>query len=198
MENTVLHRRESLVLTAIDVINELGIQGLSIREVANRQKITNAAIFSHFKSKSDLIHAVLDHFTQYDDIIKQAIKLKNLHGNEAILYDIDSYYTYYEGYPAITSIILACDGLRCEPDFRDKVEGILLQKRAYLNMLIGEAQERGELRTDIDRKFITDMINGTCREVCLNWRLCGYEFPLKERVMNMLQLILEAFQPRNA
>jgi len=193
MEGSVLHRRDSLILTAIDIINELGIQGLSIREIAARQNITNAAIFSHFKSKNDLIHAVLDHFTQYDDIIMQAIELKKLHSVEAIVYYIDSFYTYYESYPAITAIILASDGLRCEPDFKDKIENIIGSRRDYLEQMVKQAQKSKALRDDVESGYITDIISGSCREVCLHWRISGYLFSLKERVNKMLDLILKAF-----
>ena len=195
MESVILHRKESLILTAIDIINELGIQGLSIREVAKRQKITSAAIFSHFKSKSDLINDVLNHYTQYDDIILQSINLKNLSGNEAIIYYVDSFYTYYESYPAITSIILACDGLRCEPDFRNKIEDIIRTRRNFLNLMVKECQEAQELRADMESEYITDIINGACREVCLNWRMSGFGFSLKDRVMTMLDQILKGFKP---
>jgi AcrR family transcriptional regulator len=58
MDNSLLHRRERIILTAIDIINELGIQGLSIREVAKREAIATSSIFSHFKSKNELILAV--------------------------------------------------------------------------------------------------------------------------------------------
>lgn len=83
------HRRGSLIHTAIEVINERGIQGLSVREVAKRQGISNASIFSHFKSKSELILSVLDHFTQYDSVVIQAIQLRELKSIDAIKYFID-------------------------------------------------------------------------------------------------------------
>lgn len=191
MESVLLHRSESLILTAIDVINELGIQGLSIREVAKRQDISNAAIFSHFKSKNELIFAVLDHFTQYDDVIEQAIHIKGLHSKSAIIYYVDSYYTYYENYPAITAIALSLDGLRCEKVFSEKVKRIIYTRNAFVKQLVEEAQKAGDIRQDIDSECIADMIQGSCRLVCMKWRIEEYAFPLKERILYTVHSILD-------
>lgn len=195
MEFNVIHRREGLILTAIDIINELGIQGLSIREVAKRQGITTAAIFSHFKSKSDLILAVLDHFTQYDSVIEQVIQIKGIHSKEAIIYYLDAYYTYYENYPAITAIIMAYDGLKCEPDFADRIKSIIYRHGMYMNGLVIEAQAAKVLRKDIESECIADIILGSCRQICLKWRMGGYSFPLKERVLYTIGAVLDSFTP---
>ncbi|HEX9059037.1 MAG TPA: TetR/AcrR family transcriptional regulator [Clostridia bacterium] len=196
MKKTLLHRRESLILTAIDIINELGIQGLSIREVAKRQGISAASLFGHFKSKNELIHAVLDHFTLYDNVIMQSIELKSLHSKKAIVYYIDSFYTYYENYPAITAILLAYDTLRCEPDFSERMKDILLLRSSSLIKMITEAQNTGEIRSDIGAESIADMILGSCAVICLKWRTEKYKFPLKSRVLNTLDAILDSFTPK--
>lgn len=192
----VLHRRESLILTAIDVINELGIQGLSIREVAKRQGISNSSIFGHFRSKNDLILAVLDHFTQYDSVVIQAIKLEGLKSKEAITYYVDLFVTYYENYPAITSIVQSYEDLRCEPEFTEKVKSIFFGRSDYLNQLVKEAQAVNEIRSDIDSMCIADIIMGSCRVICLKWRMENFGFKLRERVLYAIKAILDTFTPK--
>lgn len=193
MVTTALHRRESLILTAIDVINECGIQGLSVREVAKRQGISSASIFSHFRSKSELILSVLDHYTQYDSAVIQAINLKELKSIDAIKYFVESYYTYYENYPQITAIVLAYDSFRCEKELSEKIKSIFYNRSQSLVQMIEEAQAVNEIRTDIDSACISDVITGSCREVCLKWRIGGHTFPLKDRIMYTLDAILDSF-----
>lgn len=197
MEYNLLHRRESLILTAIDVINELGIQGLSIREVAKRQSIATASIFGHFKSKNDLILAVLEHSTQYDLAVVQAIRSQKLNSREAIVHYMDSFYTYYENYPAITAIDQVYDVLRCEPEFSEKIKSILKTRWAYLKQMIEAAQADGQINSNIDSECIADIILGSSRAICLNWRMEGYSFPLKERVLYTLKVILDSFISKN-
>ena len=51
MGDNILHRKEQLILTAIEIIDEIGIQRLTTREIAKRQQISEATIFRHFKIK---------------------------------------------------------------------------------------------------------------------------------------------------
>ncbi|MCX7708974.1 MAG: TetR/AcrR family transcriptional regulator [Clostridia bacterium] len=196
MEFAALNRRESLILTAIEIINELGVQGLSVREVAKRQSMSNAAIFNHFKTKSDLVHAVLDHYSQYDSAIIQSIRLKGLKSKDAIKYYVDSFYTYYENYPAITAIVQSYEVLRCEPEFSEKVKKLFFSRSTDINQMVEEAQASGQLRSDIDSECITDTILGTCRSLCLKWRMNDFGFPLKERVLYTLNSILDSFSQK--
>lgn len=185
-----LHRRESIILTAIDVINELGLQSLSLREVANREGISKASIFAHFKSKNELILAVLDHFTQYDGAMEQAIKSKKLESLDAIIYLVETYYTYFENYPAITSISQLFEVLRYEPEFSDKIKNILFLRGDYFRKLIEEAQAANQIRQDIDSQCLSDIIVGSLHYTCLRWRVEGYDFSLKDRTLYMLNSIL--------
>ena len=46
MNNPLITRRESIVLTSIDIIDEIGIEALSIRTIASREKILNMVYIS--------------------------------------------------------------------------------------------------------------------------------------------------------
>jgi len=95
MGYSFLHRKERIILTTIDVINEYGIQGISTREVAKRQGITEAAVFKHFPRKVDLLNAVLDFYAQYDkDISMSSLQQKDY--LQAIFYFVTRYAEYYE------------------------------------------------------------------------------------------------------
>jgi AcrR family transcriptional regulator len=101
----VLDRKEQLTLTAIEIIDELGIQNLTTRQIAQRQDISEATLFRHFKNKKELLASVLDYFVQFDTDILQSTKLHNLRPTQALIYLITSYAEYYENYPAISSIL---------------------------------------------------------------------------------------------
>lgn len=122
MRESILHRKERLIITAIEVIDELGIQGLSTREIARRQDVSEATLFRHYKNKNELLLGVLDHFSKFDNEILQSAKLKNLSAEEAIVYFITSTVEYYENYPAITSIMQIFDVLRYDNELSDKVK----------------------------------------------------------------------------
>lgn len=193
MEPKLLHTKEGLILAAIEVINEYGIQGLTTREVAKRQGISESTIFKHYKNKNELILAVLEHFSQYDQAIIESMKCKDLKPLEAITYFVDSYVTYYENYPEITALILAFEGLMREPELIDMVKSIFNNRISNIQVLIEEAKQAGEFQVDVDSETLTDIIIGLERVIILKWRISNYNFSLKAYTLSTLKTVLDVF-----
>jgi AcrR family transcriptional regulator len=194
MEDNVLHRKERLILSTIDIIEELGIQGLTTREIAKRQGVSEATIFRHYRNKNELLLAVLDYYIQYDADIKQSTQLNGLKPLEAIRFLITTYAVYYENYPAITAITQIYDVLRYDAELADKIREIQQNRTIVLSQIINKAQKAGEIPDEADCEIIAEMITGFFREICFNWRLKNYQFSLKERIEKALDILLDALQ----
>jgi AcrR family transcriptional regulator len=193
MEISILHRKERLVITAIEILDELGIQGLSTREIAKRQGVSEATLFRHFRSKDDLLGAMLDHFAKFDVDIFQSIRLKKLNFREAVTYLVTSYVQYYENYPAITAVMQAFDVLKYEPGLADKIRDILNGRSSFVAQLAEAARENGEIRPEADCDSLSDIIWGICLETCLKWRVNDRAFSLSGQTLSTLNMVLDAF-----
>jgi AcrR family transcriptional regulator len=193
MKMSLLHRKERLVITTVEVIDELGIQRLSTREIAKRQGVSEATLFKHFKSKNELLLAVLEHFCKFDADIFQSTRLKKLRSKEAIIYMINSFVEYYESYPAVTSIIQVFDVLRSDPELADRAKIIYEKRTNYIKQLLEDAQKACEIPSTIDIDSLSYIILGFCREICLKWRFDGRSFSLRDKTLSTLRLILDAF-----
>ena len=189
----LIHTKESLILSTIEVISEQGLQGLTTREVAKRQGISESTIFKHYKSKNELILAVLDYFSQYDQAIIESLVLKELKPIEAIIYFAEAYVTYYENYPEITAITLSYEGLMHEAEFCIVIKEIFTKRVNTIQFLIEEAKCQNEIKQNVDPESLTDLIIGLEREVVLRWRLNNYNFSLKEHTLKALKMLLEVF-----
>lgn len=194
---SILHRKEQLVLTAIDIIDELGIQKLTTREIAKRQDISEATLFRHFKNKNELLVAVLDYFIQFDADIFQSSKLHNMRPTEALIYLITSLIGYYENYPAITSILQISAVLLYEDGLSEKIKEIQEKRTSAISQLLEEAKTAGELRKDIDSTMIAVMISGFFREMCFNWKIQNCGFSLKEKMQTTLEMLLMALKDKS-
>ncbi|MEG6584769.1 TetR/AcrR family transcriptional regulator [Dendrosporobacter sp. 1207_IL3150] len=193
MNIVFLHRKESVVLTAIDIINELGIQGLSTKELAKRQGISEGTLFKHFRSKNEIILSVLDHFAKYDKDIFESCTKKNLKPSEALLFVADSCASYYENYPAITAIPQLYEFLAHDDELGQKLNQILDFRAQSIKQIIEAAQASGELRQDVDSQILLHIIIGSFRNICFNWRMQQNNFSLRERVVLTLRTVLQAF-----
>jgi len=189
----LIHTKESLILSTIEVISEKGLQGLTTREVAKRQGISESTIFKHYKSKNELILAVLEYFSQYDQAIIESLKLRDYGPIEAITYFVEAYVTYYENYPEITAITLSCEGLMCEPELNAVVYNIFIKRFNSVKSLITEAKHKKVLAKEVDPGSMADLIIGLERASVLRWRMDNYNFSLKDHTLSALKMLLDAF-----
>lgn len=193
---SLLHRKDYLILTTIDIIEDLGIQGLTTREIAKRQSVSEATIFRHYKNKNELLLAVLNYYIQFDTDIFQSIKLGEQKPLDAIRFYIMEYAEYYQNYPAITSITHIYDVLRYDADLTVKVKEIQQNRTSMLTQLIEAAQKAGEIREELESEMLAVMILGFMREICLNWRLGDYNFSYGDKAKETLDTFLDAFLKR--
>jgi len=189
---SILHRKDKLIITTLEIIDEIGIMNLSTREIASREGVSEATLFRHYRNKNDLLMAVLDYFTQFDNDLYQTTILKKLNPLDAIRFFLSSLAEFYENYPAITVITQLMDTLRYEPELEEKVRSIVFQRSQLLEKLIDEAKKQNEIRKDIDAELLADIISGAFRETCLKWRF-SRNFSLKERFNSSLNSILASF-----
>jgi len=190
----LLHTKESLILSTIEVISEHGLQGLTTREVAKRQGISESTIFKHYKSKNELILAVLEYFSQYDEAITDSLGLKKFTPIEAITYFVEAYVTYYENYPEITAITLSYEGLMHEVDLSDVVKRIFTKRVNTIQSLIEDAKRENEILKDVNTESLADLIIGVERVVVLRWRLNNYKFSLKQHTLRAIKMLLDGFK----
>jgi len=190
MGNLLLHRKEGLVLTAISIIDEIGINNLSTREIAKREGISEGAMFKHFKTKNELLRAVLDHYCQYDSDIMVSVQKKELRAQEAIIYFINLLVTYYENYPAITSVTQSFDIFRYTPELKDKAETIISTRKNFIEMMVEEGKKTGEIGSGLDNESLADVIMGAFNEISFRWRICNYQFSLKDKVLETIKILL--------
>lgn len=196
MELSVLHRKQTIVFTTIDIINEFGIQGVSTREIAKRQGIAESTIFKHFKTKSDILLAVLDFYAQYDSDIIISTKYRIENPIEAILFYIRAYTEYYENYPAITAITQAYDVISYDSELSGKVRSIFFTRTDFIKELVEAAKNAGQLNPHTDTEQLKDIIWGTNTAICLRWRFDRYSFSLTEQTLAAIKAILQAFNSK--
>jgi AcrR family transcriptional regulator len=189
----ILHRKDRLIITTIELIDELGLQRLSTREIANREGVSEATLFRHYKNKNDLLIAVVDFYSKFDEDIFLTTRLKKLGPKESIYFLVKSTVEYYENYPAITAITQLMDVLKYEPDLTEKINEIINYRFRVIKELIDEAIDMGEIKPEINSEYLSDMIIGTIRELCLRWRI-HRDFSLKERAEASIQMLLESFR----
>lgn len=193
MEKSLIKRRESIIVSTIETLNAVGLQNLSTKLIAKREGVSEGTLFRHFKNKTEIILAVVDHFSQYDDAIIETCRRKNLSPLEAIRYFYNAYAEYYQNYPEITVVVQSYDSLMCDPELVEKVRAIIYKRSNFIVNTIKEAQKNKILQSELEAQLIEDILSGGSKEICLKWRMQKFDFSIKERISQMVEVILNGF-----
>ncbi len=194
MEFNAVYRRENIVWNAIELINESGVHALSTKLIAKRLGISEGTLFKHFPRKNDLLLAVLDQFALYDEDMFYTTQNKMENPKEAILFYINSYIIYYESYPEIVSLIQVSDMFRGIPELEEKANHVFYKRYAFMKEMITKAQLSGQIRQDIGADILADIITSTKKGICTRWRFSKYSFSLREKVIEAVTMLLDAFK----
>jgi AcrR family transcriptional regulator len=189
--NSYLTRKESIILSAIEIIDEFGIHDLALREISSRQGISEAALYRHFKSKEEIVLAVFDYFSRFDTNIMNTIRENKIKGKQGIIFFIKSLVETYEAHPAMTSLALSFELLMKNDLVVQKVKEIFNSRSDFITNLIKEAQNEGLINKIILSEDLSDTIIGIERTITLKWRMDKFDFPLSKRVLTALQSILD-------
>jgi AcrR family transcriptional regulator len=192
MKKQAIARKESIILSAIEIIDELGLQGLSVRELAKKEGITDGALYRHFDSKEDIILAVLDYYSQDDAMITQTIEIKEMSAEQSMKFALGSLAEFYEKHPKVSAISSLYECFRHSGDTGEKIKDIIALRYNLINKLIKTGKSLGQFNQEVDSELVTDIILSSTREMLLKWKIDGYKFSLKSRVLSALEVVLKS------
>ncbi len=102
--------RTALIEAALEIIDEIGPQGLTIRKVAHRAGVSHAAPYRHFPDKDDLILAVVERgFELLDEEMERA---RTAAGSDPIAQFAasgEAYLDFAMSYPAYYRVMFSGD-----------------------------------------------------------------------------------------
>ena len=190
MYNDILKRKEKVIIAAIDLFDEAGINGLTTKEIANRQNITEPAIYKQFRSKKEIVMAILERYSAFDEVIKNTIFDNAMGGKVGIEYLVRAYTEYYQNYPQITTAMFSFDMFRYDEELDQKMNDIVNKRRDVIFALVSEGKEKNEFSRVVDVEAMTDALFGVIWSITFMWKMEGCKFDLKERTLKAVASIL--------
>lgn len=185
-----LARREAIVDAAVALFSTYGFRGTSVAAVAERVGVTDAGVLYHFKTKDELLLAVLAHFDEgYERTVNEvvaaggvkALELMALWGHEM------------EATPDLTAlyVVLSAEHLRdssaVSAFFAARYERLLERNTA----LFREAIERGELRPDLDPEAEASALLAHLDGIRLQWFFTNARVSIADSVWRYVSTMLD-------
>lgn len=189
-----LSRKEKIVLTTIDLINELGVNNISMKEIAKKEGVTEASLYKHFVGKEALLEAVMEYYEHFDNSIYITIQNSESDATENIFSYFKIYGEYYSNYKEITALIGAYEVLSYDSAFKEKANSMKEKKISFITRLVENAQQNQILSDEIEATGLAIILLGSFRKLIEQWRITEFEFSLLDKTEEIIGNILKAFK----
>ncbi|MFA5536855.1 MAG: TetR/AcrR family transcriptional regulator [Bacillota bacterium] len=191
MKKDFVSRKDSMILAAIDIISENGVQGLSTKEIAAKQGISESLLYKHFKSIDEVLVAVVAYFGRFDTMIFNTMLKRNISYKEKILGSVESFIELYENYPSLAAIVLNYETLMHYEHTKDSMRKIIEGRSAFMVELIERGQNAGEIKDYFSAQELADIVLGLTKTIILRWKMGDYKFSVKECMLATIKKVLD-------
>lgn len=187
-----LKRKERLLISAIRLLDEGGLAGVTTREMARREGISEPAVYRHFNGKAEILMAILDQFSAFDSNLTDTVRENDMPPLAAIRHICRANAAYYSGYPEIANVLFSLDLWKYDAQVEKKYEEILLSRYNLMRSLVVACIQNGEFRPDIKADVLSEILANLLISATRQWRFLGMSYSLTERMEDMLDMILPA------
>lgn len=182
-------RQLEIIEAAGKILTSSGVSGLTIKNLAKEMKFSESAIYRHFKSKEEIIIAMLNYLA--DSIEERLSNLNSLSDPEAKFKALfNEQFRFFKENPHFVVAVFS-DGLMEESQLINEILLKLMNvKMKHLMPIIMEGQQRAVFTNAITTEELMHIIMGTFKLQMFKWRIANFEFDIKRNGDNMVQSIL--------
>lgn len=174
-------RQEEIIEKAILIIDEKGIQGLTIKNIAKAIKTSEPAIYRHFDSKLDILCTILNRFKE--NISQNAYVISHNKANP-----FDKMQLFYENIlnrfvknPSLISVIFSEEIFQNETKLAEKVMDIQQLNEDIVRDLLENLKETKQISETTNIDTFCLLFFGSLRHLVRQWKFGGHNFDLVEK-----------------
>ncbi len=176
-------RQQEIVEAARAIIFNEGIESLTVRKIADELKITDGALYRHFKSKDEILSLMIEDiettllFTISEAYQKTEDPLKKL---ENIF---SAHLHYAEKRKGVAFIIMA--GLK-DKKLQKKMFAVISKYLKVIESILKQGSKEGRCRGDINFESASIAFWGIIQGLVTTWRLGGYHDAIRKDQINSM------------
>jgi AcrR family transcriptional regulator len=194
-----LVRQKEIVAAVRKLIVKNGSENVTIRAIAREVKVTDGALYRHFKSKKDILSFLIDNIgeTLIKDIeINHSGEIGSLEILEKIILEHLSAIEQRKGvtFQVIAEIISYGD-----KELNKKVYNVINSYLDHIQNILTLGIQSGVIDPEINLKATAGMFFGMTQGLVNLWALSHYEFNLEEEYRPLWKMFLKSIRkPENS
>lgn len=182
-------RQQEIIDTSLAIISELGIQGLTIKNLSKRIGISEPAIYRHYDNKISILIAILDYFANSGDHIFSKLAASADSPLQKIEAIFQEHFRAFQKNPSLVSVIFSEEIFRNEALLQEKIRVIMEKNSSIVMELVREGQRKGEIKSGFEAGYLTIIIIGSLRMMVKKWQMGDESFNSKEAVTKLFGTI---------
>lgn len=173
-------RQKQILNESLNLVKEGGIQNLTIKNISQKVRISEQAIYRHFKSKQDILCAIIKHFNDhFDSVFEEVSSIKPIPVRMNAF--IDSHLRYFQNNPATAAVIFSEEIFQYDSKLAKSVNALMDRRIAVVSKFVSSAQGDGLISNDLSTEDVALILLGSMRFMVTSWRLKGFSYNLVER-----------------
>lgn len=180
-----IETKKRILDTAREMIQEKGIDSITIRAIGKKAGVSVGSFYYYFKSKNDIL---LDIFHDADDYFSESLnKLSSMHAADQIV----EFYKHYAKYPYIADVDYA------KKFYHTENKSFINKDRAVYQILasiIREGQDKNEIIQTITAEQIVDYLFIAARGLVFDWCLYDGSYNLERAMVDYFTRLVPIFK----
>jgi AcrR family transcriptional regulator len=153
-------RRAQVVAALLDLLHELGVEGVTTVAIAKRMGLSQAALFKHFPAKADIWKAAMDAIGERVYPVFAAAAASRGTALQRLQRTLRANLEMVEQIPAMTALLFYREGPQGGGQFREALDSRFRVIQQMIGGLIQEAVAAGEVPADLDVDRATTLCLG--------------------------------------
>lgn len=183
-------RQQEIIENALSLINEKGIQGLTIKNLSKRLGITEPAIYRHFENKIQILVSILDLLKKNTSGIFVDEISRDVSATLKVELLFEKHFQSFVRMPSMASVVFSEEIFRNEEMLTDKISEVIEQNNRDLFMILEDGQKKGEIRSDVDAGHLVILIMGSLRLFVKKWQYSGFSFNLETEGKKLVKSVI--------
>jgi AcrR family transcriptional regulator len=181
--------RQKLLRAADAAFTELGFLSATTREIARRAGVNEVTLFRHFRTRSDLVRAVIS-----ETLNAEVAFMENHHFDEhdlrgAVSHYVETYVRVVERREAVARIVIG-EGHLLPKDIQDRILDVVVPIKQRIADWLRRAQKNGLVRPEIDPMGAVEVLRDALHSAVLRWSTFGSQSCSRDVY---LQTLIEIF-----
>lgn len=193
----ISERQLEIIEAAGRILTSSGVSGLTIKNIAAEMKFSEGAIYRHFKSKEDIIIAMLNYLAQTMDSRLTGTLATELSVEEKFIALFRNQFSFFKKNPHFVVAVFSDGLMEASQSINETILKIMDVKLKHLYSVLAEGQKKGVFTKSILTAELVHIAMGAFRLHMYKWRVANFSFDIKKSGDTMIQSVLTLIRTKS-